>query len=122
MALECIAMAIPEVKLVKPRVFPDDRGFFEQSYHEQQYREAGIDARFVQDNWSRSNKGIADSSLIPNIVTHPCMSRSTRSTSPEGPLSAGRSVVFTRTASSNAKGFSFSIGVVGVCVLFFIIT
>lgn len=58
MALECIATAIPEVKLVKPRVFPDDRGFFEQSYHEKQYREAGIDVRFVQDNWSRSTKGI----------------------------------------------------------------
>lgn len=57
MALECTATAIPEVKLIKPRVFPDSRGFFQQNYHEQQYREAGINVRFVQDNWSRSARG-----------------------------------------------------------------
>lgn len=51
-------LSIPEVKLVKPRFFPDDRGFFQQTYHEKQYREAGIDVRFVQDNWSRSAKGV----------------------------------------------------------------
>ena len=51
-------LAIPEVKLIKPRFFPDDRGFFQQTYHEKQYREAGIDVRFVQDNWSRSTKGV----------------------------------------------------------------
>lgn len=49
---------IPDVKLITPRVFPDDRGFFLQTSHERQYREAGIDARFVQDNWSRSTKGV----------------------------------------------------------------
>jgi dTDP-4-dehydrorhamnose 3,5-epimerase len=58
MAIECLPTAIPEVKLIKPRVFPDSRGFFQQSYHERQYQEAGIDIRFVQDNWSRSAKGI----------------------------------------------------------------
>ena len=52
------SLEIPEVKLIKPRVFPDDRGFFMQTYHEQQYRDAGIDVRFVQDNWSRSTKGV----------------------------------------------------------------
>jgi len=51
-------LAIPEVKLIEPKIFPDDRGFFEQVYHERQYREAGIDVRFVQDNWSRSSKGV----------------------------------------------------------------
>lgn len=58
MALECIATGISEIKLIKPRFFPDDRGFFQQTYHEEQYREAGIDVRFVQDNWSRSTKGV----------------------------------------------------------------
>lgn len=58
MSLECLPTAIPEVKLIKPRVFPDERGFFQQLHHERQYREAGIAARFVQDNWSRSAKGI----------------------------------------------------------------
>jgi dTDP-4-dehydrorhamnose 3,5-epimerase len=51
-------LSIPDVKLVKPRIFPDARGFFMQTYHEKQYREAGIDVRFVQDNWSRSTKGV----------------------------------------------------------------
>jgi len=56
--MEVVSLEIPEVKLIKPRVFPDDRGFFLQTYHEKQYREAGIDVRFVQDNWSRSTKGV----------------------------------------------------------------
>lgn len=58
MALECITTAVPDVKLIKPGVFPDDRGFFQQNYHETQYRAAGIEARFLQDNWSRSVKGV----------------------------------------------------------------
>ncbi len=52
------SLVIPEVKLIEPRVFPDERGFFQQTYHERQYQEAGINVRFVQDNWSRSAKGI----------------------------------------------------------------
>jgi len=44
--------------LIKPRVFPDDRGFFMQTYHEKMYREAGIDVTFVQDNWSHSTQGV----------------------------------------------------------------
>jgi dTDP-4-dehydrorhamnose 3,5-epimerase len=51
-------LAIPEVKLIKPRVFPDDRGFFLQTYHQDQYFQAGIEVRFVQDNWSRSTRGV----------------------------------------------------------------
>jgi dTDP-4-dehydrorhamnose 3,5-epimerase len=49
---------IPEVKLIKPSVLLDDRGFFQQMHHEKQYREMGIDVRFVQDNWSRSSQGV----------------------------------------------------------------
>ena len=56
--MEVISLEIPEVKLIKPRVFKDDRGFFMQTYQTKQYREAGIDVRFVQDNWSRSTKGV----------------------------------------------------------------
>jgi dTDP-4-dehydrorhamnose 3,5-epimerase len=58
MTLEYEATAIPEVKLIKPCVFPDARGFFQQTWHERQYREAGINVRFVQDNWSHSTKGV----------------------------------------------------------------
>lgn len=57
MTYECIKTGLPEVKLIKPRAFPDTRGFFQQLYHEQEYRKAGIDVRFVQDNWSHSAKG-----------------------------------------------------------------
>ncbi len=56
--MEAVELAIPEVKLIKPRRFNDDRGFFQQTYHYEQYAEAGIMTRFVQDNWSRSSKGV----------------------------------------------------------------
>jgi dTDP-4-dehydrorhamnose 3,5-epimerase len=56
--MNVVNLAIPDVRLIKPRVFSDDRGFFLQTYHEKQYREVGIDVRFVQDNWSRSTKGV----------------------------------------------------------------
>lgn len=51
-------LQIPDVKLIKPRRFNDDRGFFAQTYRADQYAEAGITTRFVQDNWSRSTKGV----------------------------------------------------------------
>jgi dTDP-4-dehydrorhamnose 3,5-epimerase len=38
--------------------FTDDRGFFLETYHEQRYKEAGIKDHFVQDNQSRSKKGV----------------------------------------------------------------
>ena len=56
--VEVVDLAIPEVKLIKPRVFRDSRGFFLQCYQEQQYRDAGIDVTFVQDNHSRSDRGV----------------------------------------------------------------
>lgn len=56
--MEIIELSIPDVKLIKPRFFRDERGFFLQSYHERQYREAGIGASFVQDNRSRSVLGV----------------------------------------------------------------
>ncbi|OIO10084.1 MAG: dTDP-4-dehydrorhamnose 3,5-epimerase [Elusimicrobia bacterium CG1_02_63_36] len=49
---------IPEVIVVEPDVFGDARGFFLESYHEKKYREGGIAGPFVQDNHSRSGKGI----------------------------------------------------------------
>ena len=45
------------VVIVHPKVHPDARGFFFESYHEPRYVEAGIDARFVQDNHSSSVQG-----------------------------------------------------------------
>lgn len=48
---------LKEVLLIEPDVFRDDRGFFLEFYHEGKFHEAGITARFVQDNHSRSLRG-----------------------------------------------------------------
>ena len=47
---------IPAVKLIEPKVFGDERGFFMETWNEKAFRDAGIDATFVQDNHSRSVK------------------------------------------------------------------
>jgi dTDP-4-dehydrorhamnose 3,5-epimerase len=50
--------AVPEVIHIEPVVHRDDRGFFMESYYRERYVEAGIDEGFVQDNHSRSSKGV----------------------------------------------------------------
>lgn len=49
---------LPEVKLLTPRVFGDDRGFFLESWNARVFADAGIDVPFVQDNHSRSAIGV----------------------------------------------------------------
>jgi dTDP-4-dehydrorhamnose 3,5-epimerase len=49
-------LAIPDVVLIRPRVFGDSRGFFMETWQEQKFAAAGIDVRFVQDNHSRSTQ------------------------------------------------------------------
>ena len=49
---------IPEVVLIEPKVFGDERGFFLESWNERAFASAGIVARFVQDNHSRSARGV----------------------------------------------------------------
>jgi dTDP-4-dehydrorhamnose 3,5-epimerase len=56
--MKIIATALPEVILIQPKVFGDDRGFFLENYQAQRYAEAGLPDRFVQDNHSRSAKGV----------------------------------------------------------------
>ncbi len=50
--------AIPDVVLIEPKVFGDARGFFMESWNERIFAASGIAARFVQDNHSRSAKGV----------------------------------------------------------------
>jgi len=51
--------ALPEVLLIEPEVFGDERGFFMESFNARRFREAtGIEAEFVQDNHSRSVRGV----------------------------------------------------------------
>ena len=50
--------ALPDVVLVEPRVFGDDRGFFMESWNARAFEAAGLVATFVQDNHSRSRRGV----------------------------------------------------------------
>jgi dTDP-4-dehydrorhamnose 3,5-epimerase len=52
------AFGLPGVVLVEPEVYGDERGFFLETYHVDHYREGGIRETFVQDNHSRSKRGI----------------------------------------------------------------
>ncbi len=49
---------IAEVLLIEPDVFGDARGFFLESWHARKYAEQGLDVNFVQDNHSRSRRGV----------------------------------------------------------------
>lgn len=46
------------VLIIEPKVFGDERGFFKETFQAERYREIGIDLPFVQDNFSRSQKGV----------------------------------------------------------------
>jgi dTDP-4-dehydrorhamnose 3,5-epimerase len=50
-------LEIPDVVLVEPRVYEDERGFFLESYHKQEFTAAGLPTDFVQDNHSGSRQG-----------------------------------------------------------------
>jgi dTDP-4-dehydrorhamnose 3,5-epimerase len=55
--MDVVALDLVGLKLIRPRVFRDDRGFFLETYNEARYRESGIVDGFVQDNHSRSVAG-----------------------------------------------------------------
>jgi dTDP-4-dehydrorhamnose 3,5-epimerase len=51
--------SIPDVLIIEPKVFGDSRGFFYESFNQQAFNQAtGLDLQFVQDNHSRSTKGV----------------------------------------------------------------
>jgi dTDP-4-dehydrorhamnose 3,5-epimerase len=59
MAIQVTASALPDVKIIEPKVFGDARGYFYESFNEREFSEhVGVDVRFVQDNHSRSAKGV----------------------------------------------------------------
>jgi len=49
---------IPDIVLVQPKSFSDDRGFFFESFKESEFLSGGIDKKFVQDNFSHSIRGV----------------------------------------------------------------
>ncbi|NDF52012.1 MAG: dTDP-4-dehydrorhamnose 3,5-epimerase [Betaproteobacteria bacterium] len=59
MTIKVSPTALPEVLVIEPRVFGDSRGFFMESYNAKAFEQAtGIAVRFVQDNHSRSVRGV----------------------------------------------------------------
>lgn len=57
--MKATPLAIPEVILFEPKVFGDDRGFFYESFNQARFEEAvGHTVKFVQDNHSKSSKGV----------------------------------------------------------------
>jgi len=56
--MKVTAAPLPEVKIIEPKVFGDERGFFLESWNARTFADAGIDAAFVQDNHSRSTRGV----------------------------------------------------------------
>lgn len=56
--MRIVSTRLPDVKLIEPASVGDARGFFQETYRRDLYVEAGIDAVFVQENHSRSAKGV----------------------------------------------------------------
>lgn len=56
--MNIIETAIPGVLIIEPRVFGDARGFFMETWNAAAFADAGLDLAFVQDNHSRSQKGV----------------------------------------------------------------
>ena len=52
-----IATPIPDLYIIEPTVFGDERGFFMETYNKKEFQDLGIELEFVQDNHSRSKKG-----------------------------------------------------------------
>jgi dTDP-4-dehydrorhamnose 3,5-epimerase len=56
--MNVVETSLPGVLLIEPQVFGDARGFFMESWNRKAFAEAGLDLDFVQDNHSRSAKGV----------------------------------------------------------------
>ncbi|PID26714.1 MAG: dTDP-4-dehydrorhamnose 3,5-epimerase [Candidatus Cloacimonadota bacterium] len=56
--MKIIETAIPEVKIIEPKIFFDERGYFTESFNKRVYKELGMIHEFVQDNRSYSKRGV----------------------------------------------------------------
>ncbi len=56
--MRIIETPLTDVKIIEPAVFGDDRGFFMETWSQRAFAEHGIDQYFVQDNHSRSGRGV----------------------------------------------------------------
>ena len=55
--MKILPSSLPEILIIEPSVFQDERGFFMETYQQRRYTEAGIESIFAQDNLSRSVHG-----------------------------------------------------------------
>jgi dTDP-4-dehydrorhamnose 3,5-epimerase len=56
--MDITASVIPEIKIITPRIYEDDRGFFLETFQKEKYQKMGVDLPFVQDNLSGSRRGV----------------------------------------------------------------
>lgn len=56
--MKIIDTSLDDVKIIEPRVFGDERGFFLESWNQQMFADNGLPSQFVQDNHSRSQQGV----------------------------------------------------------------
>src|SRR5271167_2655141 len=64
--MDVFETTIPGLLIVEPRIFGDGRGFFTELYQATRYAEVGVPSRFVQDNFSRSARGVLRGLHIQN--------------------------------------------------------
>ena len=67
--MKVVATALPEVVIIEPKLFGDERGFFLETYQLDRYVENGIARPFVQDNLSRSRHGVLRGLHLQNPLT-----------------------------------------------------
>lgn len=56
--MEIFTTPLEGLIIIEPKVFGDNRGFFQETYQKERYKEAGLNIEFVQDNYSRSGRGV----------------------------------------------------------------
>ena len=56
--MNVIKTKIKDLLIIEPKVFGDERGFFYETFQAERYKAAGVNADFVQDNRSRSSRGV----------------------------------------------------------------
>ncbi|WFU39436.1 dTDP-4-dehydrorhamnose 3,5-epimerase [Bradyrhizobium sp. CB82] len=67
--MNVVSTDLPEVLIIEPKLFGDQRGFFLETYQLQRYVETGIHRPFVQDNMSRSARGVLRGLHLQNPLT-----------------------------------------------------
>ena len=64
MSMKIIETDIPDLKIIEPRVFSDDRGYFLETWNAQGFNQAGLNWTFVQDNQSKSHRNVFGACII----------------------------------------------------------